>query len=90
MVKGMTRRIVEIRETGSDYFEKAIFFVRMDTAGNVAEYTLTQEAGKIIDRLCADLSLKKRAPHARFWSVARLTSAALLGAAAGILLFRIL
>ncbi len=28
MVKGVNRQVLEIHETGSEYFEKAIFFVR--------------------------------------------------------------
>ena len=28
MVKGVNRQVLEIHETGSEYFEKALFFVR--------------------------------------------------------------
>lgn len=50
MVKGVTKRVVEIKETGSQYFERAIFFVNMDGHRNANEYTLSQEARNIIDR----------------------------------------
>lgn len=55
MVRGVTRRIVEIKETGSGYFERAIFFVRMEGCKNASEYTLSQEARKIVDKLSCDM-----------------------------------
>lgn len=57
MVKGVTRRIVEIKETGSSYFERAIFFVSMEGCRGASEYTLSQEARKIIDRYSNDKPL---------------------------------
>jgi hypothetical protein len=57
MVKGVTRRIVEIKETGSSYFERAIFFVSMEGRRGVSEYTLSQEARRIVDRFSGDKAL---------------------------------
>jgi hypothetical protein len=54
MVKGATRRIVEIKETGSQYFERAIFFVNMENHHHTSENTLSQEARKIIDHVSND------------------------------------
>lgn len=54
MVKGATKRIVEIKETGSQYFERAIFFVNMENHHRISENTLSQEARKIIDRYSSD------------------------------------
>lgn len=54
MVKGVTRRVVEIKETGSDYFEKAIFFINIDGSRGMNENTLSQEARRIIDNLSHD------------------------------------
>ncbi|CDZ23630.1 hypothetical protein CCDG5_0492 [[Clostridium] cellulosi] len=51
MVKGVTRRVVEIKETGSDYFERAIFFINIDGSRGTNENTLSQEARRIIDNL---------------------------------------
>lgn len=42
MIKGVNRQVVEVRETGCDYFERIIFFVR-------PEYTSLSE-GKIRER----------------------------------------
>lgn len=37
MVKGINRQVLEIRETGCDYFEKALFFIK-------PEYSAESEA----------------------------------------------
>lgn len=42
MIKGVNRQVVEVAETGSDYFEKALFFV------NPKYYGLTD--GKLRER----------------------------------------
>ena len=42
MIKGVNRQVVEVRETGCDYFERIIFFVK-------PEYTSLSE-GKIRER----------------------------------------
>ena len=57
MVKGVTKRIVEIKETGSSYFERAIFFVNMEGCRGANEYTLSQEARRIIDRFASEKAL---------------------------------
>ncbi|MDR3552014.1 MAG: hypothetical protein P4L75_02715 [Clostridia bacterium] len=54
MVKGMTRRIIEIKQTGNTYFEKAVFYCRTNVPHGTTEDTLTQEAARIIDRLCRE------------------------------------
>jgi hypothetical protein len=89
LVKGMTRRIVEIKETGSNYFERAIFFVRMDMPQNTLEYTLTQEASKIIDKFCSDLKLTKSPKKSKLLEVAKILLAAAAGAAAAVLVLEL-
>jgi hypothetical protein len=81
----MTRRIVEIKETGSNYFERAIFFVRMDMPQNTLEYTLTQEASKIIDKFCSDLKLTKSPKKSKLLEIVKILLAAVAGAAALVL-----
>ncbi len=85
MVKGVTRRIVEIKETGSSYFERAIFFINMDHSKNASEYTLSQEARRIIDNYSsglpaasADDKKKKRADKLSIFKL-------LISAAAGVI-----
>ncbi len=46
MLRGVNRRIVEITDTGSDYFEKALFFVKNDYFADESE--LKREADRII------------------------------------------
>lgn len=60
MVKGSTRRIVEIKDTGSSYFERAIFFVRSDPSVRVSAETLDREAAKVIDRFRAEAAPRRR------------------------------
>jgi hypothetical protein len=85
----MTRRIVEIKETGSNYFERAIFFVRMDMPQNTLEYTLTQEASKIIDKFCSDLKLTKSPKKSKLLEVVKILLAAAAGAAAAVLVLEL-
>lgn len=54
MVKGINRRIVEIKNTNSEYFEKAILFIREDKQGLPFDF-LTAQAG----RFTADLNTGK-------------------------------
>lgn len=82
MVKGMTRRIVEIKGSGNSCFERAIFFVRMDMPSNTPEHTLTQEASRIIDEFCTGMELKKPPLRRKLGKILLVAGAALLGAAA--------
>jgi hypothetical protein len=85
----MTRRIVEIKETGSNYFERAIFFVRMDMPQNTTEYTLTQEASRIIEKFRSDLKLTRPSKKYRFMDFIKLAVAAAAGAAAAVLVLKL-
>ena len=94
MVKGVTRRIVEIKETGSSYFERAIFFVSMEGRHGASEYTLSQEARRIIDRFSNDKVLPGSAvkPKKRDYvlSVLKLIASAAFGAFLTLLFTKIL
>lgn len=46
MIKGVNRQVVEVRETGSDYFERIIFFVRPEYAG-ISEGKIRERASLI-------------------------------------------
>lgn len=89
MVKGVTRRIVEIKETGSTYFERAIFFVNMDAGRGASEYTLSQEAQRIINKYSGGIGLlpidKKQQIKKRSMLILKLLAAAAIGAAAAVL-----
>lgn len=93
MVKGVTRRVVEIKETGSSYFERAIFFVRMDSCKNLSEYTLTQEAKHIIDNFSkgpsASASGDKQKKRPAAMTVLKFIVSAVSGALAAIILMKV-
>lgn len=46
MLRGVNKRIIEVNDTDSDYFEKALFFVKDDT--DFDNKLLENEAKKII------------------------------------------
>ncbi len=52
VVKGVERKIIEIRDNGSGCFERALFFVRADVPSPLAEPTLAGEAARIIEQFC--------------------------------------
>ena len=46
MIKGVNRQVVEVRETGCDYFERIIFFVRPEYA-SLSEGKIRERASLI-------------------------------------------
>lgn len=46
MLRGVSRRIIEVNDTGSEYFEKALFFVKGEAEKN--SDSLKKEAQKIM------------------------------------------
>ena len=57
MIKGVNRQVVEVAETGSDYFEKALFFV------NPKYYGLTD--GKLREKAQTLMSVTGAPPKSR-------------------------
>lgn len=52
VVKGVERKIIEIRDNQNGCFERVLFFVREDPPSPLAEPTLAGEAARIIDQFC--------------------------------------
>ncbi|HCC00079.1 MAG TPA: hypothetical protein DEP42_02480 [Ruminococcaceae bacterium] len=52
MTKGVERKIIDVRDTGNRFFERALFFVRADFPYALSEQTLAGEAARIIDEYC--------------------------------------
>ncbi len=77
MIKGVNKQVVEISETGNEFFEKAIFFVRPEYSG-LGEGKLKEKAQSAIDRTATPpkgkYALSKERLKPALW---------LLGAAAG-------
>lgn len=90
MVKGMTRRIVEIKQTNSNYFEKAIFYCRTNIPKSTSEHTLTQEAQRIIESLCTEKA--SAAPPRRkkgLYGIIKAVVSAVAGAVGAMLIFKL-
>lgn len=46
MIRGINRQVVEVKETGCEYFEKIMFFVKPEYAG-ISEGKIRERAGMI-------------------------------------------
>ena len=89
MVKGLTRRIIEVRQTNSIYFEKAVFYCRVDLPKSTRETTLTQEAQRIVESLCCDMPRRARpAGNLKIAGLLRFLLSAAAGAVLAMILFR--
>lgn len=78
MIKGVNRQVVEVNDTGCEYFEKIMFFVKPEYA-SVSEGKIRERAGIIAES--STLPPPTRLKKARLFSVAKLIFSALLGAA---------
>ena len=52
MIKGVNKQVLEINETSSSFFEKAIFFVRPEYSG-MSEGKLREKACSEMNGICA-------------------------------------
>lgn len=52
MIKGINKQVVEVSETGSDYFERIMFFVKPEYA-SVSEGKIRERAGIIAKGITA-------------------------------------
>ena len=57
MVKGVNRQVLEIHETGSEYFEKALFFVRPEFS--------TENEGKLRSKAILSVQSVSTVPRTR-------------------------
>lgn len=78
MIKGVNRQMVEVSQTGSEYFERILFIVKPEYAG-VHEAKLREQASRITDSAGAPPITKKK--KFSFASFAGMTAAAGIGAA---------
>lgn len=82
MLKGVSKRIIEVNNPDSEYFEKAVLYLRSDRP-LCDERQLRLEA----DRVISDCRLKKRgSPTARLLLLTALTAAAASGTAVYLLI----
>lgn len=87
MIRGINRQIIEVCDTESDYFERALFFVRPDYS-DAERAVLEHEARRALKRFGEPTGARRR--RKRLWLWGRLTLAALCGAAAAALFFWLL
>ena len=85
MEKGVNKQVLEIHETGSDYFEKAMFFVKPEYS-TLGEKKLTASASELLKNpICVPRSRKERQKNGLLLAV-KLLSAAGVGAALAVLI----
>ncbi len=82
MIKGINRQVVEVRETGSDYFERILFFVKPEYA-SVSEGKIRERAGLIAGKGEKPPVTRKKSEGYR--QLAFLAAAAVAGFIAGVL-----
>ncbi len=78
MIKGVNKQVVEIIETGNEYFEKAIFFVRPEYSG-LGEGKLREKAHSAIDKTVSPPKGKYKAKETGFPLALKLLAAAMGG-----------
>lgn len=77
MIKGVNRQVVEVSETGCDYFERVMFFVKPEYAG-ISEGKIRDRASMIANGGTLPPPTKK--PSSRLRRVASYVLAAAVGA----------
>lgn len=79
MVKGVNRQVLEIHETGCEYFEKALFFVRPEFSGE-SEAKLKGKAIKSIRSSVGVPKTRKQKIKSKVFFVGELLASAGAGA----------
>lgn len=79
MVKGVNRQVLEIHETGCEYFEKALFFVRPEYSAE-SETKLKGKALKSIHESAGVPKTRKQKVKSRLLFIAELFASAGVGA----------
>lgn len=77
LIKGINRHIIEITDTDSAYYERALLVIKPEYASAEREL-LEKEARKVLKDLGAPSSIKRR--NRVFYWLVRLGTAAVLGA----------
>ena len=87
MIKGVNRQVVEVNETQCEYFEKIMFFIKPEYA-SVSEGKIRERAGMIADSSTLPPPTKLR--RNRYFEVITLVFSALCGAAAAVVILKLL
>ncbi len=81
MIKGVNRQVVEVADTGSDYFEKALFFVNPKYYG-LTDGKLRERAQALMNTAGAPPKMKKSEKKSRWKTLLALAFSAAAGALA--------
>lgn len=81
MIKGVNRQVVEVRETGCDYFERIIFFVKPEYAA-LSEGKIRERASLIAGS--TPLPPPTKTKDSRLSDILKILFGILCGLAAGI------
>lgn len=84
MIKGINRSIIEVLDTGSVYYERALLVIKPEYAAAQREL-LEKEAKKLLENMGEPSSLKRG--KSRLKSIAAVCAAAVLGSLFTALLF---
>ena len=82
MIKGINRQVVEVKETGCDYFEKIMFFVKPEYA-SVSEGKIRERAGIIAGKAEKQPPVTKLR-HNKKAEILKIAGAILIGFALGL------
>lgn len=83
MIKGVNRQMVEVKETGSEYFERILFIVKPEYA-SIQEHKLREQIDSITN--AAGSPPPTRRKRFKFLSFAKMSAAAGAGAAITVIL----
>ncbi len=84
MLKGVNRQVVEVCETGSDYFERALFFVNPKYYG-MGEGKLRERAQFIVSIASAPPKTKRAQKKNKLKKAIEIAASAAAGAAVALL-----
>ncbi len=87
MIKGVNRQVVEVNDTGSDYFEKIMFFVKPEYI-SVSEAKIRESAGKIAGSTSAPPP--RRVQKGKFFEIAVIVLAVLSGSLSTLIIMNLL
>lgn len=87
MIKGVNRQVVEVSDTGCDYFEKIMFFVKPEYI-SISESKIRERAGLIASGAGAPPPTK--ITHNKFFQVSKSILFFLCGAVAALIVVNVL
>ena len=84
MIKGINRQVVEVSDTGSEYFEKIMFFVKPEYV-SLSEGKIKEYAGRIAATSSAPPKAVKRGRN-KYFEILKIVASVLAGSAVTLVL----